>query len=98
VNLRWGSGLPDGPFTYERDIVADCTQGSTQYQTEAKLNNLGYGPGLSVEDAVKCFQADYAVDNNPGPAGLPGGVLPPATRAKLEQIYEDCDARGSTSS
>ena len=76
----------DGTYEYRKEVQLDCHTSGTE-ATRARLHNIGYSRELDFGEAVKQFQRDYGVDNQPVPVGLVGGDLPPNTRARLDLIY-----------
>jgi hypothetical protein len=92
IRLRYGPAGSTEPFPFACELIADCESGTEAEQDRQQLHNLGYSLDWEFEAAAARFQADYQIDHQPEPMGLVDGALPPATRARLAQIFEECDA------
>ena len=81
--LEWGEPTDRGVLEYRMDVALDCDDQADR--TSSMLHNLGYPRTLALETRVRSFQADHPV----GEAGLlPGGAIPPKTRAAIQKIYK----------
>lgn len=87
VTVQWGQH-PVFDYAYELEIVPECSPGESTEQDVARLHNLGYAPFVDLEAAVRQFQIDYGVDDDPI-LGLEDGRLPPNTRARLDEIWDE---------
>jgi hypothetical protein len=92
IRLRYGPAGSTEPFPFVCELIADCESGGEAEQDRQRLHNLGYSFDWEFEAAAARFQTDYEVDHQPEPVGLIDGALPPASRARLAQIFEECDA------
>lgn len=86
ITLRWGP-QPESPLAHYLELFPSCNEGSQQFQTLARLNNLGYPATIDLDTAVCKFQMDFAVDHEPEPVGLVNGVLPTQTQQRLDQLF-----------
>jgi hypothetical protein len=94
IRVQWGEH-PVFDYAHELDVIPECSPGESLQQDTARLHNLGYAPHIDLEAAVRQFQVDYAVDHDPI-VGLVDGALPPDTRARLDEIWDERDIDAST--
>jgi outer membrane protein OmpA-like peptidoglycan-associated protein len=92
--VEWDQASANDAFRFRQKIFIDCDAGSEDEQAATKLSNLGF-IDMPLDAAVKQFQAEYKVDDKPNPVGLKNGKLPPATRKRLDDIYNDLDCDAS---
>ncbi len=87
ILVEWGDD-PILGLEYAVDVFPSCSPGDPLSRAIARLNNLGYSPLIDLEAAVRHFQLDYRVDDNPI-QGLVDGGLPPQTQQKLDAIWDE---------
>lgn len=92
VMVEWGKH-PVFDFAFQQEVFPECATGDDLRVATVRLNNLGYPAEADLAYSVRRFQLQYGVDSTPEPQGLLQGKLPPATLAKLDEIFgQDLDA------
>ncbi|MEM7156327.1 MAG: OmpA family protein [Myxococcota bacterium] len=89
VAVSWGGPGAQEGHAYHRRIFVDCDAGDEPAKIERKLHNLGFSPDLGLDAAVRAFQREHEVDDEPVPVGAPQGQLPAGTAARLDEVFDE---------